>query len=141
MESRAHLSWSKRGFQTALFVIIGCIALSLAVTGVYAVASYAVTSRIREIGVRMALGATNMQIARASLSQTVRLALAGGAAGVLGAVALSRVIRATLYETSPLDGGVFAGTVAVLLAALIIASYIPVRRAIRVNPVETLRNE
>jgi putative ABC transport system permease protein len=141
MESRAHLSWSKRRFQTALFVIIGCIALSLAVTGVYAVASYAVTSRIREIGVRMALGATNMQIARGSLSQTVRLALAGGAAGVLGAVAVSRVIRATLYETSPLDAGVFAGTVAVLLAALIIASYIPVRRAIRVNPVEILRNE
>lgn len=141
MESRAHLSWSKHSFQTALFVIIGCLALSLAVTGVYAVVSYAVASRTRDIGVRMALGATNMQIARASVAQTVRLGLAGGAAGTFAALALSRIMRATLYETSPLDPGVFAGSLAVLLVALSTASYLPVRRAMQVNPVEVLRSE
>jgi putative ABC transport system permease protein len=141
MESRARLSWSKHSFQTALFVIIGSIGLLLAVTGVYAVASYAVASRVREIGVRVALGATNIQIARASMALTVRLGLAGGAAGMLAALALSRIMRATLYETSPLDPGVFSGALAVLLAALIAASYVPMRRALRVNPVEVLRSE
>jgi ABC-type antimicrobial peptide transport system permease subunit len=141
MESRAHLSWSKQSFQTALFVIIGCLALSLAATGVYAVVSYAVASRTRDIGVRMALGATSTQIARASVAPTVRLGLAGGAAGLFAALALSRIMRATLYETSPLDAGVFAGALVVLLVALITASYLPVRRAMQVNPVEVLRSE
>ena len=63
------------------------------------------------------------------------------AAGILGALLLGRMMRATLYETSPLDTGVFAGAVFVLIAAVIAASYFPLRRALAVNPVEVLRSE
>jgi ABC-type antimicrobial peptide transport system permease subunit len=105
-----------------------------------AVTSYLVTSRMREIGVRMALGANNLQIASASMTQTIRLGLAGGAPGLPG-VALSRILRATLYQTSPLEPSVFAGATAVLVAAVVAASYVPLRRALRVNPVDVLRSE
>ena len=141
MEARARGSWSKHTFQTGLFLVIGVIALALAVTGVYAVTAYYIASRTREIGVRMALGASSLAVARAATAQTARLALSGGTIGVLGAVALSRIIGATLHETSPLDPGVFAGAVVVLMAAVIAASYFPLRRALRVNPVEVLRSE
>jgi ABC-type antimicrobial peptide transport system permease subunit len=105
------------------------------------VTAYFVASRTREIGVRMALGATSGHIARATMAPAMRLGLAGGAAGILGGLALSRIMRATLYETSPLDPGVLAGSVALLIGALIAASYLPVRRAVRVDPVEVLRSE
>jgi putative ABC transport system permease protein len=141
MEARAQLSWSKHTFQTVLFLVIAFIALALAVTGVYAVTSYFVASRTREIGVRMALGATDRQIARATMAPTIRIGLAGAAAGVLGALALGRIIRATLYGTSPLDPVVFTAAVGLLIAALTAASYLPLRRALRVNPVEVLRSE
>ena len=141
MESRAQLSWSKHDFQTALFLVIGGMALFLAVTGVYAVVSYAVASRTREIGVRMAIGASDVQIARATMAHPVRLGVTGGAVGVLVALALSRVMRATLYDTSPLDAGAFAGALTVLAVALVIASYLPVRRALQVNPIDVLRSD
>lgn len=141
MEGRARLSWSKHSFQTALLAIIAVIALSLAVTGVYAVTAFFVASRMREIAVRMALGATDAQIARASMAQAARLGLAGGVAGVLGALALGGVMRAMLYDTSPLDSGVFAAAVAVLILALLAASYIPVRRALRIAPGDVLRGD
>ena len=141
MESRAQLSWSKTSFQAVLFFVIAFIALSVAVTGVYAVTSYLVASRTREIGVRMALGASSRQITHATMTPTVRIGLGGAAVGILAAVALGRIMRATLYETNPLDPAVFAGAVGVLLAALIGASYLPVRRALRVNPVDVLRSE
>ena len=107
MEQRASLSWSKHGFQTALFLIIGAIALLLAVTGVYAVVSYVVTSRTPEFGVRIALGANHAQVTLAAVAPTLKLGLAGGTVGVLGALALGQIMRATLYETSPLDVSVF----------------------------------
>ncbi|MBA2305888.1 MAG: ABC transporter permease [Acidobacteria bacterium] len=141
MEARARLSWSKHSTQTALFAAIAAIALCLAVTGVYGVTSYFVASRTREIGVRMALGAPTTRIIRASMAQTVRLGLAGGATGILGALTLSRVLRATLYETSPLDVGVYLGAAAVLIMALLAGTYLPVRRALRVSAAEVLRSE
>jgi putative ABC transport system permease protein len=141
MESRARLSWSKLAFQTALFAVIGLIALSLAVTGVYAVTSAFVASRMRDIGIRIAIGATALHVVRDSTATTLRLGLAGGTAGLFGALAISRIMRATLYETSPLDAGVYAAAGAVLAAAFIAASYLPVRRALRVNPVDVLRTE
>lgn len=141
MEARAELSWSKHSFQTALFVIIASIALAMAATGVFAVTSFFVTSRSREIGVRLALGAHAGQIARAIMEPTLRFALPGATAGILGALLLGRTMRATLYETSPLDPGVLAGTVLVLITAVIAASYLPLRRALAVNPVEVLRSE
>jgi putative ABC transport system permease protein len=135
------LSWSKYSFQSALFVIIAFIALSVAATGVFAVTSFYVTSRSREIGVRLALGADTGQIAAAIMGPTIRFALPGAAAGILGALLLGRTMRAALYETSPLDPGVLGGAVFVLIAAVIAASYVPLRRALAVNPVDVLRSE
>jgi putative ABC transport system permease protein len=141
MEARAALSWSKRSFQTALLVVIAFIALSLSATGVYAVTSHLVTSRTREIGVRMALGASTRHVARATLAPTLRFALPGAAVGILGALMLGRILRATLYETSPLDPGALIGAVSLLIATAAAASYLPLRRALRVNPVDVLRSE
>ena len=141
MEARARLSWSKRSFQAVLLTVVAGMALFLAVTGVYAVTAYYVASRVREISVRMALGATDATVVRASLAQSARVALAGGGAGVLGAVALAGVMRAALYDTSPLDWGVFATAVAVLILALLAATYVPVRRALRIAPAAVLRGD
>jgi ABC-type antimicrobial peptide transport system permease subunit len=122
-------------------VVIGSIALALAVTGVYAVTAAFVASRVRDIGIRIAIGANAGQVARDSIATTVRLGLAGGAAGLCGALAISRIMRATLYETSPLDAGVYAAAGVVLITAFVAASYVPVRRALRVNPVDVLRSD
>jgi putative ABC transport system permease protein len=141
MEARARLSWSKHTFQTAFFAIIALVALSLAAVGVYGVAAFLVISRTRELAIRMSLGATARQVVHAALGPTLRSALAGAAAGVFGALLLGRVMRATLYETSPLDPAALTGAVSLLIAAVVAASYLPVRRALRVNPVEVLRHD
>ena len=141
MVARAQGSWSKDRFQAALFGIIAFIALSVAATGVFAVTSFFVTSRSRELSVRMALGANARQIGRAILAPTMRVALPGAAAGLLGAILLGRAMRAALYETSPLDPGVIGAAVLVLIGAVIAASYVPLRRALSLNPVDVLRNE
>jgi predicted permease len=141
MGARAQLSWSKHSFQTALFVVIAVIALSVAATGVFAVTSFFVTSRSREIGIRMALGANAGQIAGAIMGPTLRFALPGAAAGILGALLLGRTMRAALYETSAMDAGAWGGAVAILVAAVIAASSLPLRRALAVNPVDVLRSE
>jgi predicted permease len=141
MAARAQLSWSKHSFQTALFAIIAFIALSVAATGVFAVTSFFVTSRSREIGIRLALGANAGQIARAMIGPTIRFALPGAAAGIAGALLLGRAMRAALYETSPLDLVALGGAVSVLIGAVIAAGYLPFRRALAVNPVDVLRSE
>jgi len=141
MEGRAALSWSKHSFQTALLGVIAFIALSLSATGLYAVTSHFVTSRTREIGVRMALGANTSQLARATMAPTLRFALPGVAAGIFGALVVGRILRSTLYETSPLDPAVLTGAVAVLIATAAAANYAPLRRALHVNPVDVLRSE
>ena len=141
MDARAQLSWEKHSFQAGLFVVIASIALALAATGVFAVTSFHVASRNREIGVRLALGATSGQIVRAVMGPTLRFALPGAALGLLGAWLLARTMRATLYLTSPLDPIVLLGAVSVLITAVIVASQLPLRRALSVNPVDVLRSE
>jgi putative ABC transport system permease protein len=141
MEQRARLSWSKRTGQTAVFSTIAAIALLLAITGVYAVTASFVASRLRDIGVRMALGAPRSRIVSASLSHTIRLGVLGVLAGLAGAVATSRLLRAALYDTSPLAIGVYLATAGVLVLALVLASYLPVRRALAVSPADVLRSE
>ena len=141
MPVRAALSWSKHSFQTALLAVIALVALLLSATGVYAVTSHAVTSRSREIAVRMALGASASQIARAAMAPTLRFALPGAAAGIAGATVLGRILRATLYETSPVDPAVIIAAVSLLIGVAVAASSMPLRRALRVNPVDVLRSE
>jgi len=141
MEARAQLSWSKTTFQAAMVSIIALIALSLAVTGVYAVTSFFVISRLREIGIRMALGANAFQIARTTMWPTIRVAVPGAIGGMLGAVLLGQALRAALYETSPLDPRVLAGAAAVLFGAVVVATHVPLRKALSVDPVEVLRTD
>ena len=125
-------------FATAVLTLAAGTGLA---TGVFAVTYFFVTSRSREIGVRMVLGANAGQVVRAVMLPTLRFALPGAAAGFVGALLLGRTMQAALYETSLLDPGVVAGATAVLTAAVIAASYFPVRRALAVNPVDVLRSE
>ena len=141
-----HEFWQRRfagkpDGETAVFTTIAAIALLLAITGVYAVTASFVASRTRDFGVRMALGAPRSRIVSASLSHTVRLGVVGVLAGLAGAVATSRLLRAALYDTSPLAGGVYLATAGVLLLALVAASYLPVRKALGVSPADVLRSE
>ena len=141
MNERARLSWSKQSAQTTLLLVIACIALTLAATGVYAVTAFFVAGTRREIGVRIALGASAARIARHSLARTARLGTVGGLAGMLGGMLTSQVLRAVLYDTSPLDPVVYGATGLVLVITFLAASYVPLRRAMQVDPVEVLRRE
>src|SRR5258706_4865660 len=126
-------------FVTWLMGVFAAIALALAIVGIYGVLSYAVNQRTREIGVRMALGASRMAIVRLILSQAVVLIGVGLGAGLGGSAALSRSLRAPLIGGTTVDPLTF-GAVAVLLALVgIVASYLPARRATRVDPLVALR--
>jgi predicted permease len=139
MEQRAGLSWSKQAFQTGLTDLFGGIAILLAAIGIYAVTAQFVAQRTREFGIRIALGARVADIARASTDQTVRLAAIGLAVGVPAAAAGAWILRSTLYDTSPFDLRVLAAVALVILLVMVVATYVPARRALRVNPVEALR--
>jgi putative ABC transport system permease protein len=128
-------------FYTFLFGIFGAIGLLLTVTGVYGVVSYAVTQRTPEIGIRLALGATRANVVRLVLRQGIGLALTGAIIGIGISFALSRVIASLLFEVRPTDLFTLCMATIVLLAAAVLASYIPARRATKVDPLEALRYE
>jgi putative ABC transport system permease protein len=108
---------------------------------VYGVLSYSVSQRVREIGVRVALGAQRHHVLRLIVGQGLGLAFKGVAVGLLGAFAVTRVIRSLLYDISPTDPVSF-GVIALLLAAVAwLASSLPANRAMEVDPLEALRNE
>jgi predicted permease len=122
-----------------LFSVFGLVALLLAVVGVYGVKSYVVSRRTREIGIRMALGATPGNVLWLVLREGVTLTAVGIAVGLLLALGVAQALSGMLYEVSAIDPVVFAVAPAVLTAAALAASYIPARRATRVVPVSALR--
>ena len=124
---------------TRLFGGIGAVALLLATIGLYGVMAYVVSSRTREIGTRMALGAASDRILRGVLAQGLRLVGAGIVIGALGSWMLARALVAALAGLSPADPLAFGGATAVLLFVGMAASYFPARRAASLNPVEALR--
>jgi putative ABC transport system permease protein len=126
---------------TLLLSGFSVVALLLAAVGLYGALASVVGERTRELGVRMALGAAPSQLRRAVLGGTLAVVGAGGAAGVLGALAGSRLLASLLYEVSPTDPATLAGVCVLLVAVGLAAAYVPARRATRVSPVEALRAE
>jgi predicted permease len=141
MEDLVSNSLAPGRFAMRLLSFFAVAALLLAAIGLYGVISYAVEQRKREIGVRIALGAESRQVLRIVLGNGLRLASIGVLIGVIGSLAGMSVIRSQLYETSPFDPLTIAVVAIVLLATAALASYLPARRAMRVDPVIALRAE
>jgi predicted permease len=134
-------SMSRTVFTLTLLAISGGMALLLAAVGIYAVISYTVSQRTREIGIRMALGARQDRLKMMFVGNGLLWAGMGAAAGVLAAAALSQLMSALLFGIDPLDPLTYAVVVIGLLAAAALASYVPARRVTRIDPVEALRAE
>ena len=130
-----------RRFPALLIGIFAGVALLLASIGIYGVVSYSVSQQTHHIGVRMALGAQASDILKLVLKQALGLSLAGMAIGVLAALALMRLLRSLLYEVQTNDLGTFAFVVGTLFVVALLASYIPARRATKVDPLVALRYE
>ena len=117
------------------------LALVLAAVGTYGVMSYAARQRTREIGIRMAIGASSRAILTLLLGRGLLMVAAGLTAGLLGAMALTRALRTLLFGVSTSDPLVFAGVTVMLAAVAMVAAWIPARRATRLEPVVALREE
>jgi predicted permease len=120
---------------------LGVVGLLLAAIGIYGVTSYSVSRRIREIGIRVALGADGRSVLRLILRQGVVLTLAGVAIGLAAGVVMSQVLRSLLFGISPLDPITFGGGATLFLVVALAASYVPAHRATRVDPMLALRAE
>ena len=134
-------SVAERRLQMLLLAVFAAIALVLAAVGTYGVLAYQIAERTREFGVRMAVGARAGDILRMVLRQGMAPAVAGVAAGLCGAALLARLLSTLLFETTPLDPATFGATAATLLAAALVACWLPARRATRVDPSTALRAE
>jgi putative ABC transport system permease protein len=141
MEDVVDTSLSTPRFTSALFTIFSALAVLLAAIGLYGVLSYLVTQRTREIGIRLAIGASPRDVSRLVLLRGIVLAGSGVLLGAAGAFALGRAVAVLLYDVPPHDPPSFAIGTAVLLAAAALASYIPARRATAVDPVLALKAE
>ncbi len=131
----------ERAFVMVLLVIAAALALLLGLIGLYGVVSYMVAQRRREIAIRMAVGAQVTDVRRLVLVEAGWMALAGVVLGVVSAVALTRRLQALLFETGPLDPVVFGAVSALLAAICLLASWLPARRAARIDPMTVLRAE
>jgi putative ABC transport system permease protein len=132
---------SLRRFDMWLFGAFAGVALTLAAIGVYGVMAYSVTQRTREIGIRMALGATQWDVLQLIATQGVKMAVAGVVAGAVAALALTRLMAALLYQVSPTDVWTFALVSAMVVVFILLACFLPSRRATRVDPNLALRYE
>jgi putative ABC transport system permease protein len=141
MEEYVATSVAQRRFTSLLCAIFAGAGLVLAVVGLFGVMSYSVAQRTHEIGVRVAVGAAKTDILRLILGEGMGITLAGVGVGLLGAIALSGVVKSQLFGVQANDPLTFMGVVVVLGLVALLACYIPARRATRVDPMVALRYE
>jgi predicted permease len=141
MNQRLDESLARRRFSMLLLTLFACVALALAAIGTYGVMAYLVTQGTREIGIRIALGATHRAIVRLIVWKGLALAICGVAIGLAGAFALSRLMRSLLFGVTPSDPFTFVVISLLLTLIALLASYIPAHRAARIDPIVSLRDE
>jgi ABC-type antimicrobial peptide transport system permease subunit len=132
-------SVAPRRTNTILISAFAVLALLLSAVGIYAVVSYSVSQRTREFGIRAALGATGGELVRLVTGEMAWVTAIGLAAGIAGAWALSRVLTSMIYGVSVHDPWTFIVAPLVLVVPVVVAAFVPARRAARVNPVEVMR--
>jgi putative ABC transport system permease protein len=141
LEEIVEASSGETKLSSVLTTVFAVVAALLAAVGIYSLIAYSVAQRTREIGIRMALGADRTRVARLIVGEGVVLASIGLAAGLSGALLLTRTMEGMLYEVSPADPGVLAATCAGVLCVAVLASVVPALRALRVDPAVALRSE
>ena len=141
MDQIASQSVAKQRLYAILLTLFAAIAIVLASIGVYGIVAFGVTQRTREIGIRIALGATHHDVMWLVLRQSVWLIGEGLLVGLLGAGGTTRQLGAWLFGIAPFDGTTFVATAALLGTVAATAAWLPVRRAIRVDPIVTLRTD
>ncbi|MFN2455429.1 MAG: ABC transporter permease [Pyrinomonadaceae bacterium] len=141
MNSWVGESLARSRFGALLLGLFAALALILAAVGIYGVMSYTVAQGTHEIGIRMALGAQARDVLKLIVGQGMLLALAGVGAGLLGSIAVTRVMQSLLFGVSATDPLIFTGIALLLTAVALLACYIPARRAVRINPMTALRHE
>jgi ABC-type antimicrobial peptide transport system permease subunit len=134
-------SLARTSFTLVMLALAGGMALLLGIIGIYGVIAYVVSQRTREIGIRAALGAEPRQLKKAFLLHGLALSAVGTVVGLAAAMALARLMSSLLFRVGPLDPVAYAAAVAVTIAAAAVASYLPARRAAKIDPIETLRAE
>ena len=141
MDARIAESLGPQRFAASLLAVFAVLATLLAAIGLYGLASYSVTQRTNEMGIRMALGANRASILRMVLRESAQIAAIGAAGGIVGGLLLTRAIRDFLYEVGTYDPVSFGGSAVALILIALAAGYIPARRATRVDPMVALRYE
>jgi putative ABC transport system permease protein len=141
MIDRVHETWGTQRLLSFLFSIFAGLALLLATVGLYGLLAYTTLKRVREIGIRLALGARPAQIRVLVLSHGMHLLLIGSAIGLLSAFILSRALQSVLFEVKGIDPRIYLGVGLLLFGATLLASWLPARRASRVDPIIALRAE
>ncbi len=143
------MTWQKE-LDSALFAartatvslgVLGVLGAMLAVTGIFGMASYSVSKRLRELGIRVALGARRKEVLQAALGRTFRLLAAGAVAGLLLGMAATRVLGFIVYQASPRDPAVLAGVILTMLVLGLLAGCVPARRALAIDPAILLRDQ
>ena len=134
-------SLGRRRFHTSLFTAFGAVSLLLTVIGVYGVMAYSVAQRTRDMGIRMALGARRGDVLRHVVGQGAALTLTGLALGLAAAWSLSRLMSTLVFGVAPRDAATFAAVALLLAGVGLAASYLPARRASRVDPAVALHGE
>jgi ABC-type antimicrobial peptide transport system permease subunit len=113
----------------------------LSITGVFGMAAYSVSKRMRELGIRVALGASRKQVLQAALGRALQLLVCGSAAGLLLGILASRVLASIVYQATPRDPLVLSGVVLAMLLLGLLATWIPAQRALSIDPLRLLREE